>query len=425
MATKTHITKQEEVIAETGVQSRASDPGSPVSGQTWINTADARLRHYDGASTLEIGGGGLSKWATGEAYAVDEIVYTDSGDANVDDGDELKIWKCITANSDATFNSANWEEISAGGSSEALSIETKILSANVTASSKVADLSFTGLVVGKRYLVTGDLLIDNAGDPGAFHYVDFYDASTDADSAKLKQRLILSRHNVASREDTQTVSFVYEATSTELSCYFVNVNGNPRIRGNSSMDQTFINVTELPITTGGSNNTNWVDAGAITVGATTTAPTKSSNVTIDRAIWRREGPDALIRFEFSHTNNSGAADGSGDYLFTLPAGLVADTSLVSAFSDVVGVVSGGSFDGVNMTNTLGTCSFSNDGNAGTGNVVLYDSTRVRLIGPSWVTDSAGNIGGAVGSGFFSFSSFATGEYQFVAEFRVPISGWSA
>jgi hypothetical protein len=58
MATRTHLAKQEEAQTETGVQARASDPGSPASGQLWLNTAQKLIKYYNGSSTVAIGGGG-------------------------------------------------------------------------------------------------------------------------------------------------------------------------------------------------------------------------------------------------------------------------------------------------------------------------------------------------------------------------------
>lgn len=59
-ATRTAIMKQEEAISETAVQQRASDPGSPVDGQKWINTTSGLFKYRHSGSTYSIGGGGAS-----------------------------------------------------------------------------------------------------------------------------------------------------------------------------------------------------------------------------------------------------------------------------------------------------------------------------------------------------------------------------
>jgi len=55
MATTKTIAKRDNSVDEKGVQLLSSDPGSPVEGQTWINTSDQRLRHYTGGDTKDVG----------------------------------------------------------------------------------------------------------------------------------------------------------------------------------------------------------------------------------------------------------------------------------------------------------------------------------------------------------------------------------
>lgn len=63
VATKTVLVKQEEGVAESGIQKRSSDPGAPVTNQLWLNTSEGKVKYYDGSSNRTIsgtgGGGGI------------------------------------------------------------------------------------------------------------------------------------------------------------------------------------------------------------------------------------------------------------------------------------------------------------------------------------------------------------------------------
>lgn len=67
MANKTHLAKQEEAVVESGIQQRASDPGSPATNQAWINTSTDELKFFDGATTHTVGSGGGGGGSTSSA----------------------------------------------------------------------------------------------------------------------------------------------------------------------------------------------------------------------------------------------------------------------------------------------------------------------------------------------------------------------
>jgi len=159
--------------------------------------------------------------------------------------------------------------------------------------------------------------------------------------------------------------------------------------------------------------TPWVDDGAVTITATTTNPTKPTTVDLDKVWWKRDGSDALIRIEYYAASASGAAAGTGDYLFTLPASLTADTSVIEEYSNLEG--GPGAWL---IKNQLGTVSSYNPAASGYnyfGAVGLYDSTKVRFFFINSVPEA-----GVVGS---AFQALTTTDLLYTAEFRVPISGW--
>ncbi len=163
---------------------------------------------------------------------------------------------------------------------------------------------------------------------------------------------------------------------------------------------------------GRKTDTDWVDAGAITITATTTNPTKGTGTTRDQSWWRRQGRDVLLKYQYQHTV-AGAA-GSGDYLFALPANITADTTMIPVYTAAVG---GGTS---RSSNNLGYSQCA--GSAGLfGFSSLYDSTKVRIIGA--VTPfGAGNtvLDHADSAGNCNFGNAAV---NLNINARIPVSGW--
>jgi hypothetical protein len=72
----------------------------------------------------------------------------------------------------------------------------------------------------------------------------------------------------------------------------------------------------------------WTSGGAITIGGTTTAPTKGGTLTKDNISYRQVGAKEWeVSLTYYQTSNTGANNGSGDYLFTLPNSLSFDTTV--------------------------------------------------------------------------------------------------
>lgn len=117
-------------------------------------------------------------------------------------------------------------------------------------------------------------------------------------------------------------------------------------------------------------DTPWIDAGASTVTATTTSPTKGGGTTYDRVYWRRSGKDLHVRYEYRHTT-AGTA-GSGDYLWLIPIGSI-DTAFVTA-ETTVGTLN------ARATSGVGHGAADTNG-AFNGTLVItpsvYDGTRLR------------------------------------------------
>ena len=138
----------------------------------------------------------------------------------------------------------------------------------------------------------------------------------------------------------------------------------------------------------------WTSAGAITLGATTTAPTKGTT-TSDNISYRQVGPKAWeIAIVYIQTVVSGVF-GSGDFLITLPNSLQFDTTIPiqQIYTGSVGVSAWILTDNLVPSST----GFINNGNVG-GQLypVIYDATRFRILTITYGTGIQ-----CWGSGFYS------------------------
>lgn len=170
-----------------------------------------------------------------------------------------------------------------------------------------------------------------------------------------------------------------------------------------------------------SNGTNWVivdhktntdivNAGAITITATTTTPTKGTT-TNDHALWRRQGNTAVITYAYTQT--SAGNTGTGDYLFALPTGLVLDPTF-SVFTSSVGtplLSVPSAFPSIIPTTGAGIAG----GSLVSFNAFAFSTStfRVSMLGtaPSIQSFSSGQINFSATSVSFNFT------------ITVPIANW--
>jgi hypothetical protein len=199
--------------------------------------------------------------------------------------------------------------------------------------------------------------------------------------------------------------------------YTIDGNASETINGNTTY-ALYTNGETVTLYCDGSNwhvwdhfaVTPWALSGSITIGATTLAPTKASGIAVDECFWRRVGQDAHIMMNYRQTNTTGAAAGTGDYLFTLPSNLSIDTPGVITTVDTS--AEGGTAWVASNAVGVAHCGVSTANNSGV--VVVYDATRVRLM-------SQNNGGqGVVSAGY---TGLTTTNVQYGLNFVVPISGW--
>lgn len=222
-----------------------------------------------------------------------------------------------------------------------------------------------------------------------------------------------------------TLTFIHNGTSISQ-VYIIDGNGGETIGGSATVS-LHTNGQKLTIISDGSNwlilrsdtNTNWTSGGTITITGTTSDPTKSSDIGRDVVWWRRVGSMAHIRYSYYQTGVTGAAAGSGDYLFALP-GL---GTMVTTSTSVYTGDNGGGTNAIQIqASAVGSGVVGGDAtNAGVV-VIPYNTANFRL----WYQSTA-NYGwvcsaqGASGFGVTTPSLFVNYNFEAI----VQITDWLA
>ena len=158
--------------------------------------------------------------------------------------------------------------------------------------------------------------------------------------------------------------------------------------------------------------TDWNAGEVITIGATTTPPTKGTTAQ-DNIRYRRVGKNAEI--EISYRQTAAGVTGNGKYLFTLPSGLRFDES-----------VSLNTVDSVFQNNIM--YSGLSLGAASTSAIVVvipYDATRFRLLTTSVITDAGSSTSDTFDFIGSDIISLANTNLSLKGTISVPIQGWSS
>jgi hypothetical protein len=128
-----------------------------------------------------------------------------------------------------------------------------------------------------------------------------------------------------------------------------------------------------------------------------------------RLAWKVDGKMMYIKGFYRHTSNVGAASGSGEYLITLPGGYQVDTT-------VTGTAAVSAITSLPLGQLTIDTSFQF---RGAGQVITYDSTRVKFI--AWyVTDGSVGAGGIepISNSWYPLAS--TNRYNFFFTAEIPI-----
>jgi len=128
-------------------------------------------------------------------------------------------------------------------------------------------------------------------------------------------------------------------------------------------------------------------------------------LSINTAYWRRNSANTIeIKYAVKTSNTSGAAAGSGTYTLTIPGSLTADTTVLTADSNLMGSNVG--------SGSIGFVTGPSWNNMG---VVLYDSTHLGFT----VNTGGGSLGWASSNFSLSNANLVLANFSAV----IPISGW--
>lgn len=159
------------------------------------------------------------------------------------------------------------------------------------------------------------------------------------------------------------------------------------------------------------------NVGTVTIGATTTAPTKGT-ASLDRVIATRDGNRLLANFQYAQA--SGGSAGSGDYLFSLP---VVNGTQLQFDSTAVTFYTGANFSStVTIAGSLvGKGQHGSATENSTCKAYAYNATQFRVMCYQGSAIGSTTTSYPVGSGGACVMSGACGmDWQIDA----PISGWS-
>lgn len=154
--------------------------------------------------------------------------------------------------------------------------------------------------------------------------------------------------------------------------------------------------------------TDFRDMGPMTIGGSTSAPTKGTVVT-DKVFVRREGDSARLRYYYQQSAAS-LNGGVGNYLFSLPAGMTFDSAKINitgALDNNIGAFGGRYGGGVDHY---------------AGYACAVNSTQF-IVYLQWQREGGTQNAGILGSGIGNLG--AAGSMIFVIDVLAPIAGWSS
>jgi hypothetical protein len=354
---------------------QATEPTGLELGDLWMD-AEGTLKRWDGTASQDVGSGGVG--------SVD-IMFAD------------------------TFDATNISEYTTTGT---VAVTDNVL--EVIQGKKSLKITHTGGASAER-IIPVDIKFRNKNVTFSF------DVESDALSGNLTLTVTDNTNTVTliNAESIQpqgsldtsikrSVSFIIPDDCEELKYKFTAVSESGKI---SIIDNVVIELTqtaklsttiEVPVIT------EEVDAGAITIGAVTTAPTKGTTST-DKVYWHREGQFLVATYRYAQTATGSA--GSGDYLFTIPDSLQVDTSQIIPYTGAVGT-------NISHRSVIGTGARWDSGNThGVMHPILYSATQFRIR-----TDILYSSVSFMSS---TNTPLSLAGVTFTVSIKVPIVGWSA
>lgn len=166
------------------------------------------------------------------------------------------------------------------------------------------------------------------------------------------------------------VPFILGGTSNGIS-----INSNSvAVTGDVYVDDAFVGAVDLKQDTDAVGP--WIDYGQMTITATTTNPTKATTRQQDNVRCRVVGQDYECEYTYRADSATGAAAGSGDYIFALPSGIEFD-SLIPNFTTITSVWISAQAN-ASQLNTTGQININSASGDGSLTAYAYSSTSFRL-----------------------------------------------
>lgn len=399
------------------IGSLATAPSSPVNGDFYYDTVSNSFQFYQNGTWTSISGGGGGGSAASAIPSINFIglttafAPTNTNDVNA----ETNIGNWIVYQDTAGSVPVNMNGTVVDGSPITLT--------RTTTSGQVLDGTGSFLITKPAANKQGEGVSVIANIPPAFRTsqvnvvvpykvlsgtVSSGDISVFAYDVTNSIILIPASNKVGSVQGIIQSSFNIQSTTAQIRFGF-HFASTAAGAITMSFDDVFVGYSTTPV---GVTTTSAVNDGPMTIKGSTSDPSKGTTV-VDQVIWRRVGQYAYIKWDYQATTGSGNG-GSGDYRFVLPAGLIADTSVLPAFNGVIGdAQTNAGFD----QSYCGTGFLSAIGQArGFASVFLATNNSVSVVG----TNSFSGLS-AISSSFFAIT---TGSYSISIEAWIPIVGWA-
>jgi hypothetical protein len=177
------------------------------------------------------------------------------------------------------------------------------------------------------------------------------------------------------------------------------------------------NVTFGPMTSAFNSNvglvSDYTNLGTMTIGATTTSPTKGTTA-VDRIYASRSGQNMLADYQYRQTTAGSA--GSGEYLFSLPTGHSFDTSIITPYA-------GTSFASNDQSASyVGSGQLTLGAQQGICKLIAYSATQFRVLIIKSDSQGAASSAFIMGSTNFTLAESTITSFNF--KLQAPILGWS-
>lgn len=130
---------------------------------------------------------------------------------------------------------------------------------------------------------------------------------------------------------------------------------------------------------------------------------KATTPDVDSAFWRRIDGNMEIMYNYVHSNNAGAAIGTGEYLFSLPTGYQINMNMIPGGNN-------------NTSGAVGSALVQTvtPNNSYVGTTKVLDATRLQITATDGTTvDIIGDTWGPINTATYLLSFQAS----------VPIAGW--